>query len=53
MIKIVLVLRMMVRMALVKDGAVGVRKDGKWNGALDGGEGGEDGHENNVNKWLS
>ena len=36
-----MVLRMMeLRMALIKDGAIGARKDGKWHGALDGGEGG-------------
>ena len=36
-----MVLRMMeLRMALIKDGAIGARKDGKWHEALDGGEGG-------------
>ena len=35
-----MVLRMMARM----EGTTGVRKDGKWHGALDGGVGGEDDH---------
>ena len=39
-----MVLRMMARMELIMDGTIGVRKDGKWHGALDGGEGGEDDH---------
>ena len=40
-----MVLRMMARITLIRDGAVGLKKDGKWNGVLDGGEGGEDDHD--------
>ena len=44
-----MVLRMMTRMELIMDGTVGVRKDGKWNGALDSGET-ED--EDCIDKWM-